>query len=125
MPTGLVLLVEDDDDIREALADTLVRAGYRVAQASDGRDALEKLHASPERPQLALVDMRMPVMSGPDLVEQLRSEYASLPVVMLSALPEGEMNLDGVAATVQKPVSRDVLLAVIGETLGTNPQPSS
>lgn len=117
MPKGLVLLVEDDEDIREALADTLVRAGYRVAQASDGRDALELLRAGPERPRLALVDMRMPIMSGPDLVEQLRAEYASLPVVMLSAAPEDEMNLDGVAATVQKPVSRDALLAVIVETL--------
>src|SRR5687767_3522264 len=113
MPMGLVLLVEDDEDIREALADVLLRAGYRVAQASDGHDALAMLRTGTEHPRLALVDMMMPVMSGSDLVATLRSELPELPVVMLSAAPPDEMRLEGVAATVQKPVTRDALLAVV------------
>jgi DNA-binding response OmpR family regulator len=119
MPPALVLLVEDDEDIREALAEVLVRAGYRVAQASDGMDALEMLRAGAESPRLALIDMKMPIMSGPDLVERLRCEYGELPVVMLSGVEHDEMNLEGVAATVQKPVTGDALLAVISEALAT------
>ena len=116
---GMVLVVEDDDDIREAVADVLVRAGYRVTQARDGRAALELLRASAEAPRLALVDMFMPVMDGLELVEQLRSDYAALPVVMLSAAPHNETEIDGVAARLQKPIARDELLDVIDETLRT------
>lgn len=119
MPLGLVLLVDDDADMREALADTLVDAGYRVAQASDGRDALELLRDGSLRPRLALIDMMMPVMSGPELVQRLRDEHGKLPVVLLSGSPHDEMEIEGVAATVRKPVTREVLLAVIVEALAT------
>jgi CheY-like chemotaxis protein len=119
MSLGLVLLVDDDEDVREALADTLVDAGYRVAQASDGRDALELLRDGSLRPRLALVDMMMPVMSGRELVQRLRDEHGNLPVVLLSGSPHDEMEIEGVAATVRKPVTRDALLAVIDEALAT------
>jgi DNA-binding response OmpR family regulator len=122
MPQGLVLLVEDDEDMREALADVLLRAGYRVAQASDGVDALELLRTGVEHPRLALVDMVMPIMSGPDLVERLRFEYARMPVVMLSGVEHCEMQIEGVSATVRKPVTGDALLAVIDETLSRDPR---
>src|SRR5687767_6222532 len=107
-------------DLRDTLTDVLVAAGFRVAQASNGHHALDVLRAAKERPRLVLVNMSMPVLSGPELVERLRSDYAKLPVVMLSAAPHSEMSIDGVAATVQKPVSRDALLAVIDETLSTS-----
>jgi two-component system response regulator FlrC len=120
MSNGLVLVVEDDEDLREAVADTLVGAGYRVTQTGDGHEALELLRDGAERPRLALVDMFMPIMSGPDLVAHLRGAYPRLPVVMLSGAPRNEAAIEGVVATVQKPVTRDALLSVIAATLSTD-----
>jgi two-component system, chemotaxis family, chemotaxis protein CheY len=117
MPKGLVLLVEDDEDIREAVADVLVEAGYRVTQTGDGHQALETLRAATEHPRLAVVDMFMPVMGGVELVAQLRGAYPTLPVVMLSGAPRNDTQIDGVSATVQKPVTRDALLAVVALAL--------
>jgi CheY-like chemotaxis protein len=117
MQKGLVLLVEDDDDVREAVADVLVHAGYRVTQTGDGHEALERLRAATEPPRLAVVDMFMPAMSGVELVTHLRGAYPGLPVVMLSGAPRNETAIDGVAATVQKPVTRAALLSVIAEAI--------
>src|SRR5678816_1869583 len=58
-----VLVVEDDEDVREVLRETLEDAGYPVICAKDGREGLELLRAEP-RPCLVLLDLMMPVLSG-------------------------------------------------------------
>jgi len=90
LPTGSeragILVVDDDDDIRESLAWLLEDEGYRVDAAANGRDALVVLARIP-LPSVALVDLRMPVMDGVELIERLRADprYASLPVIVFSA----------------------------------------
>jgi CheY-like chemotaxis protein len=84
----IVLLVEDDVDIREAVSDTLEDVGYRVVSARHGREALDLLHDDGAvRPCAILLDLMMPVMDGWQFrAEQTRDPaIADIPVVALSA----------------------------------------
>src|SRR5512143_1398068 len=93
MASAHILVVDDDSDLREAMTEALEDAGYSVAAAGDGAQALEYLRNSSRRPDLILLDLRMPNMDGWGFrAEQLRSvEHASIPVVVLTA----EVNTKG------------------------------
>lgn len=84
--TGRVLIVEDDADLRETLADILLYEGYRVETAGNGQEGWARLAAEPY-PALVLLDLMMPVMDGWDFrARQLRDPLvASVPVVLISA----------------------------------------
>jgi CheY-like chemotaxis protein len=82
-PTGkkILLIVEDDFVLGEALSLALAAEGYMVAIAANGQDALEKLRGL-ERPHLILLDLMLPAMSGWQLRDRLRQDpaLASIPV---------------------------------------------
>ncbi len=78
-----VLVAEDDDALRSVLERGLHRAGYVVDSVSDGSDALAYLRAYEY--EVAVLDWRMPVMSGLDVVRRLRSSGARVPILMLTA----------------------------------------
>ena len=82
---GPVLVVEDDRDIREAMAELLEDQGYQCILAADAVEAVEALsHATPS---LLLVDLLMPGMNGIDLVTRLRADprWSRLPMVIMTA----------------------------------------
>jgi CheY-like chemotaxis protein len=83
----IIFVVDDDAGIRDALADVLKDEGYDVVTAVDGQDALMKLRAFRVVPCVILLDLMMPVMSGPQFyAEQQRDPtLASIPVVVISA----------------------------------------
>jgi CheY-like chemotaxis protein len=113
-PPHTVLVVEDEEELREMMRDALELNGYAVVTATDGREALDKL-AGIERLCLVLLDLLMPRMNGWEFVEALRarSEIASVPVVVQSsALASAPA---GVARVLQKPVMFDQLLSVVKE----------
>lgn len=108
-----VLVVEDDEAIREALCLLLEDEGYTVYSAENGQVAAGLLSERPP-PSLVLTDLMMPEMSGWELIERLkRSDHtAKIPVVVISASPPEQMP-SGVREMLRKPVSaRDVLEAV-------------
>jgi CheY-like chemotaxis protein len=111
-----ILLVEDDFDVREALAETLREEGYDVDCASDGVEALEYLRAG-RSPGLILLDLMMPRMSGSEFrLEQLKDPSLShYPVVLLSA--DGRMREKAItlqtAGAVRKPIDLDELMGII------------
>lgn len=117
-----VLVVDDDSDIREAVAFVLESSGYNVAMAADGAEALQQLADARPLPVAILLDLRMPGMDGEQFrVAQLREPaFASVPVVVLS----GDRNVAararalGIERYVQKPVSLDVLLDEIERCRG-------
>lgn len=78
-----VLLVDDNDDVRETSADMLEELGYRVLQATNGFEALEKLAEFPDL-EVMVTDIRMPGMSGFELCDLASARYRSLKVVMIS-----------------------------------------
>jgi CheY-like chemotaxis protein len=102
--------VDDDEEIRESVAEALVGHGYAVLLASNGREALDTLSGGP-RPSLILLDITMPQLSGNDVLERLAAHAALrvIPVVVLSAV-EPRKKTAQVRDVLRKPVSLDVLL---------------
>jgi CheY-like chemotaxis protein len=112
-----VLVVDDDDDIRESLMDFLEDHGYEPLGAADGRDALDKLRAHGPRPCVIILDLMMPVMDGREFRErQLEDpELSAIPVVLVSAyqdVTDIARNLM-VARHLPKPLDLEALLEVI------------
>jgi CheY-like chemotaxis protein len=85
--SGCVLLVEDDRDIREILAETLTDLGFEVATAANGLDALELVRGQKARPGVILLDLMMPVMDGYAFLEERSKdpELATVPVLVITA----------------------------------------
>jgi len=84
---GLVLVVDDDPDCRDAVRAVLEDAGYQVAEANDGREALAFVKNAVEKPLLLLLDLMMPTMDGWQLRAQMRSDpdLAAIPIVIMTA----------------------------------------
>jgi len=79
----MILLVDDDDDVRETSADMLEELGYLVVQASSGVEALDLLDRRPEL-ELMVTDIRMPGMSGLELSDLARSRREDLKIILIS-----------------------------------------
>jgi DNA-binding NtrC family response regulator len=88
MSQGRILLVDDEPSLRRVMTRSLVRAGFEVSQAPDGRVALELARAG--QFDAVISDVRMPGMGGLELVDRLQRELPSLPVVLVSASTELE-----------------------------------
>ncbi|MGF6273142.1 DNA-binding response OmpR family regulator [Massilia sp. UYP11] len=87
VPAPLVLVVEDDDHIAQVLRFMLERQGYRVLHLADGRAASEYVAASPEIPDLVLMDVMLPHLDGYEIVvlARARADWAAVPILMLTA----------------------------------------
>jgi CheY-like chemotaxis protein len=113
---GPILIVEDDFGQRLDTRELLEDAGFQVADAGDGRQALRRLADEQQPlPALILLDLSMPFMDGWDFVAILRenARLATLPVVLLSANQPDAGILSTVAAYLKKPVDPDQLIATI------------
>jgi CheY-like chemotaxis protein len=119
-----ILLAEDDDDLREAVTDTLQDAGYTTVSFANGQEALEWLQDTPRLPSLVLIDMRMPVMDGWQFREKQSKDpaIAAVPVVMLSAMNEVGKGVG--VEHLKKPVQPGELLAVVARHCGRRSEPS-
>jgi DNA-binding response OmpR family regulator len=113
-----ILVVEDDPGIRQGIADFLGFEGYAVDIAVNGEEALTYLRRS--RPSLVVLDLVMPVMNGPQLLERLRSEGIAegVPVAIMTAAMPGASTLPAADAYLSKPFDLDELLAVVGRHAG-------
>jgi len=113
---AVILVIEDDADVRSMISILLGLEGYRVSTAENGREALDALHAG-VRPDLILVDLMMPVMNGWQFrAEQVRDpSIANIPAVVISGgdrVAEHTKAL-GAADYLRKPIDLDVLLATV------------
>jgi DNA-binding response OmpR family regulator len=81
-----VLIIDDDESLRDTIAVRLDREGFRVAQAADGHTGMNR--ALTLKPDLLLVDLRLPGMSGVEVCKQLRAANIRTPLIVLSALGE-------------------------------------
>ena len=112
-----VLVVDDDEDMRFLVTTALECSGIAVAEASNGQEALDSVHQT--RPAVVLLDLMMPVMSGAEFLEALRSDerYGDVPVLLLTAWPEQAAHVKGVQGIVQKPLDVDELIDVTSRML--------
>lgn len=108
-----VLVVDDESDIRQALAEVLADEGFEVVAAGDGLEALAKARAL--RPVLVLLDLMMPRMNGWEFrrAQKCDPEVARIPVVIISAFaaPQGgELDAEGY---IEKPFDVDQLVSAV------------
>jgi len=112
-----VMVVEDDEDIRESLIAVLEDYGYESTGAVHGRDALDKLRDQSARPQVILLDLMMPVMDGREFRErQLATPaLARIPVVVISAFRDVERLVLALkpSAYLHKPIDLPRLLELV------------
>jgi CheY-like chemotaxis protein len=121
-PKSPVLIIDDDDDARALVRETLESAGHPVLEAANGLLALELLVGDRRRtPSLMLVDLTMPIMTGIELITVVRSyiHLARIPAIVLSSLPPGGAVLQErfVSAWLQKPVAPRALLEIVSSIL--------
>ena len=116
-PGHAVLVVDDDQAIREMLTEVLEDAGYHVIGAENGSQALARLHEAPALPCVILLDLMMPVMNGWAfrVEQQADARLADIPVIVLSARPslQHEAFKMTVDEFLQKPVDITQLLAMV------------
>jgi UDP-3-O-[3-hydroxymyristoyl] N-acetylglucosamine deacetylase len=116
----VIMIVDDEDKVRESVREVLADEGYRVVDTADGTHVLELIEQ--EKPGLVLLDIWMPQIDGIDLLKQIKSKEPAINVVMIS----GHGNIHtAVTATkfgafdfIEKPLSLDALLLTVQRALG-------
>lgn len=113
----LVMIVEDDVDLRESIAEVLEDLQYRPLGAANGKEAIERLRCGPERPCVILLDIMMPVMDGWQFraLQREDPELGDIPVIVMTAHADHRRAADGLAAAacLTKPIELDTLLATL------------
>jgi two-component system, cell cycle response regulator DivK len=116
-----ILVVEDQEDNRQILRDLLTNAGYEMAEAVNGEEALAEV--AKQRPDLILMDIQLPVMDGYEATRRIRTspDLKSVPIIAVTSYAlagdEGKALAAGCDAYVTKPFSPRQLLAKIREYL--------
>src|SRR5215831_2486162 len=120
MSAQTILVVDDEDEIRQSLRGVLTDEGFGVIEAGDGRRALELVRKA--RPALVILDVWLPEIDGIALLEKIKDDQPALPVIIIC----GHANIEaavratrlGAADFIEKPFSLEALLASIGRALG-------
>jgi CheY-like chemotaxis protein len=121
-----LLIVDDDAAVRDVTSEIFMEVGYRVETATDGADALKVVDSF--RPDLLITDLRMPGMSGFELLVIMRERFPQLPVIAISGEYTGDSLPEGVIADAflckgQYPISR--LRNTVAQLLATAPMRDS
>ncbi|HEV7735525.1 MAG TPA: UDP-3-O-acyl-N-acetylglucosamine deacetylase [Candidatus Binatia bacterium] len=118
--TETILVVDDEEKIRQTLRGVLSDEGFDVVEAANGRAALDAISA--QVPRLAIVDIWMPEMDGIELVQRMRAQAPALPIIVISGHGTIETAVKvirlGAFDFLEKPFQLDALLRVVGRALG-------
>ncbi len=117
-----ILLIEDDHDTRVSLRHNLEDEGHFVFSATNGRDGLEALKRLSPSPNIIILDLGLPIMSGEEFVRRTRvlPSFAKIPILAMSS-----QRLDppiGVSGFFSKPLDMDELLAAVQAQLDPRPR---
>jgi CheY-like chemotaxis protein len=112
-----ILVVEDETDIRETLCDFFVEEGFSIAQAMNGKEALQLLNKSNIEPQVILLDLMMPVMNGKEFLAERKhnDKLKSIPVIIMSAdnQTREKANALEIDFFIKKPIEIDALISMV------------
>ena len=118
-----ILLVEDQDNVREMTTRMLERLGYEVATATNGLEAMDMLRKMPNYFHLVITDQNMPKMTGIELIEQAYIDHPDLPFILLSGYSEQKLQdiiqeHPSVRAILRKPIAKADLETKLAQVLG-------
>jgi len=122
--TTNILIIEDDEIMREALADWLQAMGYGVRKAADGKAGLAAVKLA--APALVVTDIHMPGKSGAVVIAELKQGYPEIPIIAISCLFNSGHGMEadaaialGAARALAKPLKRGDLLRAVADLLGS------
>jgi DNA-binding response OmpR family regulator len=112
-----VLLVDDEEEFATTLAERLELRGFQVSTANDGEEALRLVREVP--PQVMVLDVKMPGLGGMEVLKQMRSDYPTIPVILLTGLGSTRDGIEGMQLGafdyLMKPIEIEALIDKIRE----------
>ncbi|MDA8131466.1 MAG: response regulator [Elusimicrobia bacterium] len=123
----LVLIVDDDDSVRELIEFIVKKEGFRIEKAADGEEALSKAKAV--NPDIILLDLMLPKFGGFEILRELQAdETGSIPIVIITGRYTDRSTSDmirqepNVREFIEKPVKPQILISLLHKILKTQPQ---
>ena len=123
MPKGKIMIVDDEEDVRETLRLQLESANYNVIEAEDGEEAIKLLRSEDNLTNCGLIlcDIRMPKVNGIEYIDYLKEQAPGIPVVVVTGYPDTDMAVGllkkGVKDYLVKPVESEKLMAVVNKLI--------
>ena len=123
MGKGKILVVDDENDVRDVIRLQLEQKGFNVLEAVDGQDAIDILQSGDNLVNVGLIlcDIRMPKVNGVEAIDFLKREAPGIPIVVITGYPDTELATGlmkkGVKDYLVKPVEKSKLMAVVDEQI--------
>ena len=123
MGKGKILVVDDENDVRDVIKLQLEQKGFNVLEAVDGENAINILQSGDNLVNVGLIlcDIRMPKVNGVEAIEFLKKEAPGIPIVVITGYPDTELATGllkkGVKDYLVKPVEKSKLMAVVDEQI--------
>lgn len=119
-PVKNILVVDDDEGIREILQMAFATEGYSVTTAANGLEAIDILSRSPDY-GLILLDLMMPKMNGWEFIEAFqKNNYPEIPIILMTAYADRVKNIDVVKEVIPKPMDFGALLQRVDANFKAN-----
>ncbi len=121
MAKGKILVVDDEQNVRDTIRMQLESENYNILEAENGEEAIKVLRSEDNMVNVGLIlcDIRMPKVNGLECIAFFRQEAPGIPTVVVTAFPDAEMAADlmtkGLKDYLVKPVEKENLLAVVGK----------
>jgi len=121
MPKGKIMVVDDEEDVRETLRLQLEAENYNVIEAGDGEEAIKLLNSEDNLTNCGLIlcDIRMPKVNGIEYVDYLKEQAPGIPIVVITGYPDTDLAVGlikkGVKDYLVKPVESEKLLKVVNK----------
>ena len=123
MAKGKVMVVDDEQDVREVIQMQLEKHGLNVVVATNGEEAIENLHAENNLVNMGLIlcDIRMPKINGVEAIQYFKKTAPGIPIIVITGYPDTELAVDmlkkGVKDYLVKPVEKEKLIEVVDAAL--------
>ncbi len=123
MPLGRVLIVDDEQEIRQSVRMILTKAGYDVIEAEDGEQGVQAVRSgdNPLMLDTIICDLKMPKVNGQEAIAYFRSQFQGVPVIVLTGHPDVENAADlfkkGVVEYLVKPIVPEKLKAAVAKAV--------
>ena len=120
---GKILIIDDEEEVREVLRLQLESANYNVIEASDGEEGVKMMKLGSNLLQVGMIicDIRMPKVNGIEAIDYLKKNAPSIPIIVLTGYPDSELAVSlmkkGVKDYMVKPIEKEKLLAKVAEIL--------
>ena len=123
MSTGKILIVDDEQDVREAIKLQLEGKKFQILEAENGEEAIDKMKEADHMSNVGLIlcDIRMPKVDGVECIDYLKTNAPGIPIVVITAFPDTEMATSllkkGIQDYLVKPVNKEKLVETVDKLI--------